>query len=214
MANYKKEIDEKIVGPNKSQHNVPMAFDGLSGKVAKELPDGALTVEKIEPLDPQKVVVTETDGTLATSNITTTELGYLQGLEKNVVTTIQEISAAKPNIYSVTFGYSGNAVVGRYLEKFSGIDTSEVGDIVPVSGKIIAIAVGAKDSAGDFTISGYKSPDLRTPIFSYILYSGLLDSYSTSFAIPVSAGDKLVLKVTNGSRNKPIITYFLDTRRL
>ena len=118
MSNYKKEIDARIVGPNKAQHNVPMAFDGLSGKVAKELPDGALTVEKIEPLDSQKVVVTETNGTLATSNITTTELGYLQGLEQNIITTINDIVNTKPNIYSVTLGYGGNAMDARYLQKF------------------------------------------------------------------------------------------------
>ena len=214
MSNYKKEIDKRIIGPDKTQHNVPMAFDGLSGKIAKELPDGALTVEKIEPLEPQQVVVTETNGTLATSDITTTELGYLRGLEKNIVDTIHDIVNLRPNIYAVTFGYGGNAVTGRYLEKFSGTDVTEVPDIIPANGSIVALVLGAKDAIFDFTISVFKSTDLVNPILSYTILAGTDSAFILGLNIPLATGDKLLPKVTSGQRTKPILTYFINTSSL
>lgn len=214
MANRKKQIDSQIVGPAKAQTNTPMAFDGPTGKLAKELPDGALTVEKIEPLQPQKVVVTETNGTLAVSNISTTELGYLRGLDKNILAAIQEIVNVKPSSYPVIWAYASLAGAGRYLERFSGMDASEAPDFVPENGNITSISITTSNTLNDFTIGIYLSTDLGNPISTHTIPAGIKYSRVKDLKILVLANALLLVKVISGARIKPMVTYYIETSNL
>lgn len=103
--------------------------------------------------------------------------------------------------------YNGSANTGRYLEFFTG-NGSDVGPFVVIASSVIVAMTIVSTLAATGTVSVYKTTDLTTPIAS-ISVSGASSGSVLGLNAALTPGDKLAVKVSSGSFNKPGVYLYM-----
>lgn len=192
------DYDDLLNKPNIPPTVIPDAVmsdtsrNPVENKVIKQYvdslqPTGAVTTVQNNNLTADRVVVSNTNGKLAASGITTTLLGYLSGATGNIQ---DQITNNATNITNGNVGGGLFKLVGSYeYVNTSGTLTKKLEDMVGTDyspGKYIVIAIGGKET----NTSVYYAPDgciwligarkINTNPYGYTYYSKVLVSTSSS----------------------------------
>ena len=199
MSYTKKELDKRPQSPSFTKDGAVVAFDGDTGKVLKEATE--IPIELLSKLEANKVVVTELDGSLATSDITQSQLGQLD----NLIDIINSEIEAKSR-FAISCGFDGSASSGRYLEFNSNVDSNSSGFVSPRNCRLKEISLVIESSS--------------TVTFSVIKYSGVETTITTvetvssrkgiviNLDLVITTNDEIRVKCTSGSGSRPIVYLF------
>lgn len=99
--------------------------------------------------------------------------------------------------------YGGNANVGRHLEIAPSIGSDVMQFFVPISSEIVRLSLQSVDTSGNFTVGIFKSTDTVNPITTVSLLAGVSDISIAVSSVPLSITDRILVKVTVGTRTKP-----------
>jgi hypothetical protein len=139
---------------------------------------------------------------------TNTAFGNTPKVRLRYVGSISEVPQTNDR-YVVLSTYNGNAGTGKYLEFFSGQGSDTAPFTVPEISYIrVLLLTTVANSTG--TVSVYRSTDLVNPMKEISLSN---ESYKKlTVAIPLTADERIIVKVTSGALNKPnLIVYFQNS---
>jgi hypothetical protein len=129
-------------------------------------------------------------------------------LSTNVQAAIEEAQQnALSSVAPIIVTYGGNANIGRYLEIFPATDSLTIPYLIVTSQSLRALSLQCSAST-TVTVGVFKTTDLVNPIQSISLSAQIATSI-TGLSISLSPGDKLALRVTAGSGNKPSIAMYI-----
>lgn len=114
--------------------------------------------------------------------------------------------------YAILAFYNGNANTGRVLEVTPNQDSEDQPLLIPEDSFIRTITVQstANIDAGK-KIGFFESADLVTPIFEVTIPFGGAQDHQFDVSEFFSKGDKVSLRITDGSINKPAVRFWVET---
>jgi hypothetical protein len=104
--------------------------------------------------------------------------------------------------------YNGNANVGRYLEIWPSLASDTDPFIVPNNEVLVGVVLGSEANS-TCTVGLFKTSNLITPVTSISLAAST-EVVNISLNIPLSTLDKLAVRVTSGTVNKPRFAFYLS----
>jgi len=116
-------------------------------------------------------------------------------------------SASSLASYSIFGFYNGNAGTGRYLEIYPGEASDTAPYIIVAPLAIIAMTMGTT-ALNTTTVGVYKLPDATTAIASISLANESLKVLTNLYTV-LAQGDRIAIKVSSGSCNKPYVTFYM-----
>lgn len=122
------------------------------------------------------------------------------------------ISALTNDRYLVTSFFGGNANNNRYLEYLDQADSLEQPLLVPEDSFVRTVTIQASSviDAGK-SIGFYDINNLTTPLFTVVVPVGGQDNHKFNVTEFLPKDTRLVIKVVNGSFNKPVVRLWIET---
>ena len=125
----------------------------------------------------------------------------------NGVWILEITSATNGGIINVPCSYTAAANVGRYLE-FYPSNSSDLGPFLSVTDSIIVALAVVSNASTTGTVSFFKTTDLVNAITSISLTAQSSNSI-TGLNVPLVTGDKIAVRVTSGSIQKPGVSMYV-----
>lgn len=111
-------------------------------------------------------------------------------------------------VYQFFGSYGANALTGRYLEIFPSLASDEAPFLVVRGSVLVGVSIGCVSSSTG-TAGIFRTTDLVTPVFSISLTAQTSNS-STNLNVAVAALDRLAVRVTSGTIQKPFMAVYLS----
>lgn len=108
--------------------------------------------------------------------------------------------------------YNGNANSNRWLELSNAESSDNQPLLIPEDSYIRTVTLQATASIGNAkSIGFYKLPNLSTPVFTVVVPFSGSEEHQWEVTQFFNKGDKVAVRVVNGSIQKPVVRFWIET---